>query len=50
MTCLLFKLELSSKLGYQKYLVKYLLEFIIILTGISIFFYVEKQNVIKSIE
>lgn len=31
----------------KKYLVKYLLEFIVIVTGISISFYVEKQNAIK---
>ena len=31
----------------KKYFVKYLLEFIVIVTGISISFYVEKQNAIK---
>ena len=31
----------------KKYLVRYLLEFIVIVTGISISFYVEKQNAIK---
>ena len=31
----------------KKYLVKYLLEFIVIVTGISISFYVEKQNAIQ---
>ena len=30
----------------KKYLIKYLLEFIVIVTGISISFYVEKQNAI----
>lgn len=31
----------------KKYIVKYLLEFIVIVTGISISFYVEKQNAIQ---
>lgn len=31
----------------KKYIVKYLLEFIVIITGISISFYVEKQNAIQ---
>ena len=31
----------------KKYIIKYLLEFIVIVTGISISFYVEKQNAIK---
>ena len=31
----------------KKYLVKYLLEFIVIITGISISFYIEKQNAIQ---
>lgn len=31
----------------KKYLVRYILEFIVIVTGISISFYVEKQNAIN---